>query len=309
MAATTLLAAFGAPALAQVKWTLPLRGSCSFYPRKLNAAEGGTNAANPAAAEIVTFDPVEDGAKTVARVAGSVGLQPNFEVLAASNVANAAAVIYEQKRYVLYNKDFISQIVSAAETEWAAWTIMAHEVGHHLNGHTLNDLGSRPPIELEADHFAGFSVRRMGGTLVQAVSAYEQLGAEGSATHPARKDREEAVTSGWNQAGMVARGIVTGPVNAGDAAKMLQKILEQLQAGNVPNVSMTPLVQKTIRQDRQIVSTLQQRGYVLGIQLASQQQLPNSVFLYQFQVQLAKGSMVWRLWLDQNGKLNSLQYT
>jgi len=301
------LAAFGAPAFAQVRWTLSLKGSCSFYPRKLNAAG---EASTPTNAEISNYDPVEDGAKIVARVAESVGLQPNFEVLQASNVPNAAAVIYEQKRYVLYNKDFIKQIDEQAATEWAAWTIMAHEVGHHLNGHTLTDVGSRPPLELEADHFAGFAVRRMGGTLQQAISAYEQLSAEGSSTHPPRKDREDSVTSGWNQAGLIARDIPETPITAPAAAKMLQTIIEQLQAAKLPNVPLSPLLKKTLWQDAQnVVPSLQQRGYVIGIQLASLQQLPNSAYLYRFQVQMAKGSMVWRLWLDQSGTVTGLQYT
>jgi len=301
------LAAFGIPARSQVRWTLSLKGACSFYPRKLNAADNTTNASD---AVIETYDPVEDGARIVGRVAESVGLQPNFEVLQASNVANAAAVIYEHTRYVLYNKDFIKQIVAAADTEWASWTIMAHEVGHHLNGHTLTDVGSRPPLELEADHFAGFSVHRMGGTLPQALSAYEQLSVEGSSTHPPRADREVAVKSGWEQAALIARGIEEGPVTRPEAANLLKRILQKLQAGYMPDVTMSPVMQRTMKQEAgAAVTALQQRGYILGIQLASQQQLPNKTFLYRFQVQLVKGPMVWRLWLDQAGTLVGLQYT
>ena len=35
-------------------------------------------------------------------------------------------------------------------------TLLAHEVGHHLNGHTIHRGGSTPELELEADEFAGF---------------------------------------------------------------------------------------------------------------------------------------------------------
>ena len=70
-----------------------------------------------------------------------VGLKPNFTVKA-GHVDNAAAVISNGKRYILYNPIFIKQIKNAVKTDWGSMSILAHEVGHHLNGHTLLGSGS-----------------------------------------------------------------------------------------------------------------------------------------------------------------------
>lgn len=74
---------------------------------------------------------------------------------------------------------------------------MAHEIGHHLSGHTLDGLGSRPKKELEADRFSGFILQKMGATLDQATATVNTFSEEGSRTHPGRSARVAAVTNGW----------------------------------------------------------------------------------------------------------------
>jgi hypothetical protein len=138
----------------------------------------------------------------------AVGLKPRFE-LKAANVDNAAAVIYDSKRYILYSQNFISKIEGATRTNWAAISILAHEIGHHLNGHTLERNGSRPSSELEADEFSGFVLRKMGASLPQAQAAMRILAdEEGSYTHPARSARLEAIAVGWKQADEAMSGEV-----------------------------------------------------------------------------------------------------
>lgn len=136
----------------------------------------------------------------VAEIISVVGLKANFE-LQASDIPNAAAVIYSGKRYVLYNPTFINNLTKTAGNKWAAISILAHEVGHHLNGHTLENIGSHPAIELEADEFSGFVLRRMGATLVEAQQAM-QIAADykRSSTHPGKTERLVAIAGGWNNA-------------------------------------------------------------------------------------------------------------
>ncbi|HEY0743926.1 MAG TPA: membrane-binding protein [Chryseosolibacter sp.] len=129
-----------------------------------------------------------------------VGLKPNFTVKA-GNVDNAAAVIRNGKRYILYNPIFIKQIKNAVKTDWGGMSILAHEVGHHLNGHTLLGSGSVPAIELEADEFAGFVLRRLGATLTESQAAMRLISDErDSRTHPARSKRLASIEAGWNRA-------------------------------------------------------------------------------------------------------------
>ena len=120
----------------------------------------------------------------------------------AADVPNAAAVISQNKRYILYNPDFINGLNDKAGNEWAAISILAHEVGHHLNGHTLDNIGSRPDLELEADEFSGFVLRKLGATLKESQEAM-RLAADykGSDTHPGQQKRLTAIATGWNNAG------------------------------------------------------------------------------------------------------------
>lgn len=129
-----------------------------------------------------------------------VGLKPNFTVQAA-NVENAAAVTYNGQRYVLYNPNFINALVQRTGSKWAAISVLAHEIGHHLNGHTVSGTGSQPAIELEADEFSGFVLRRMGASLADAQAAMQVLASQtASSTHPAQYDRLASIERGWNRA-------------------------------------------------------------------------------------------------------------
>ncbi|PKV76208.1 M48 family metalloprotease [Pontibacter ramchanderi] len=129
-----------------------------------------------------------------------IGLKPRFEVRAA-NIENAAAVIYNGKRYILYNERFLDAINNAVHTDWAGVSILAHEIGHHLNGHTLSRQGSNHADELEADEFSGFVLRKMGASLEEAQAAMKVLSDErSSATHPGRSYRLAAISRGWGNA-------------------------------------------------------------------------------------------------------------
>ncbi|GAB5517913.1 MAG: hypothetical protein RhofKO_01640 [Rhodothermales bacterium] len=136
----------------------------------------------------------------VARVMNFTGLPQNFDIMAA-NVPNAAAVIRGERRLILYNQGFMERVANATSNDWAAISIMAHEIGHHLSGHTLEAGGSRPKIELESDRFSGYVLQRMGASLDDAQIAMLTLASDtGSDTHPAKSARLAAIQNGWMSA-------------------------------------------------------------------------------------------------------------
>ena len=151
-----------------------------------------------------TVDAYESGPtaeKVVKNIMSVIGLKPNFE-LRASNVPNAAAVMIKSKRYILYNPAFMDKINNASGTNWAAISILAHEIGHHLNGHTLDNVGSRPQTELDADEFSGFVLRKMGATLTDAQAVMSIIASpNGSKSHPPKRDRLTYIATGWSNAG------------------------------------------------------------------------------------------------------------
>jgi hypothetical protein len=128
------------------------------------------------------------------------GLHANFE-LKTSHVRNIEAIISHRKRYIVYNPEFIEKVNNATSEKWGTIALLAHEIGHHLNGHTLKKGGSKPAVELEADEFAGFVLYRLGATLQQSQEVmYHIASTYASTTHPGRLDRLEAIKKGWLKA-------------------------------------------------------------------------------------------------------------
>ena len=152
----------------------------------------------------------------VDKVMGYTGLPANF-VVTAGPVANAAAVILldAQKvpqRVIAFNPDFIDTTRRlTGGGQWGPVSIMAHEIGHHLSGHTITAGGSRPGLELEADKFSGYVLYKMGAPLPEATRAIDALGSDTEqATHPAKARRIAAITQGWQEACRQAGGACSG---------------------------------------------------------------------------------------------------
>ena len=159
------------------------------------------------------------GAQVVAEIMKYTGLPQNFDVMPHPEVPNAAAVILigEDKlphRVIAYNEQFMANMRNAtANNDWAPISIMAHEIGHHLSGHTIQPGGSQPPTELEADKFSGFVLYKMGAVLTDAQKAMNTLVPEADGpTHPGRGKRVRAIADGWEQACAQQAGDCSGTV-------------------------------------------------------------------------------------------------
>jgi peroxiredoxin len=161
--------------------------ACSYYGENTTSS-------------VYTFKADVDALAALKLITEASGLASNFKMMAA-NIPNAAAVVFNGERYILYNQTFMYNI-SQRINYWASISILAHELGHHLNGHSLKSGGSRPSIEIEADKFSGFILSKMGSTLEDAQSAINLLvSEEGSYTHPGRSARLAAIANGWYSAG------------------------------------------------------------------------------------------------------------
>lgn len=146
------------------------------------------------------------GKQVVAEIMKYTGLPANF-VVVEGKVPNAAAVIMQgpdqvPRRVIAYNPAFMGQVIEATKSNnWAPVSIMAHEIGHHLSGHTIVPGGSQPPIELESDKFSGFVLYKMGAPLADAQRAIATLIPEKDGeTHPGRRKRLAAIEAGWKEA-------------------------------------------------------------------------------------------------------------
>jgi hypothetical protein len=151
------------------------------------------------------FSGDEDAEIAVDAILDKMGLYRNFVIQECPDINNAVAKNIDigsgkKERYILYDNDFFNKIDIKAGNDWAATSVLAHEIGHHLNGHALNDEGSNHKWELEADEFSGFVLARMGTTLDDAQSAIQTLKyVKATSTHPAKADRLLAIEKGYNR--------------------------------------------------------------------------------------------------------------
>lgn len=139
--------------------------------------------------------------RVVDRILRPIGLMRNFKVVECSNTDNCFATVLKGQRFIVYDAAFMQGIEEETETDWSAISIMAHEIGHHLQGHTIDGRGGQPQKEIEADKFSGFVLHQLGASLEESLVAVRALGNErATSTHPAKPARLEAIRKGWLEA-------------------------------------------------------------------------------------------------------------
>lgn len=151
--------------------------------------------------EAYLYDPSDEAGRIVSEIVDALGLTKNF-LVRASGVRNAVATTEGGQRYILYSTTFLEKFKGDEHTRWAAYAVLAHEIGHHLNGDNFGetDAKRRKIYELEADRFSGSVLRMLGANLMQAQSGVESLEREWeTVTHPAKIARREAVATGWKK--------------------------------------------------------------------------------------------------------------
>ena len=146
------------------------------------------------------------------KILNVIGASKRFVLQSCGNINNAVALSYKGVRYIMYDPDFMRRISSS--NDWVNMFILAHEVGHHINGHSVDVLLSDQDIaqvslsqkrtqELEADEFAGFVLGRLGANLNDALSSVSSMsdGDDSYSTHPSRSKRQAAIRKGFNESG------------------------------------------------------------------------------------------------------------
>ena len=85
-----------------------------------------------------SFKSDKEAAFSINKLLEPLGLKANFILVPCANIKNCAATIYKEKRYIVYDLAFMQDIQNATKNNWTSISIMGHELGHHLNGHTLS---------------------------------------------------------------------------------------------------------------------------------------------------------------------------
>ena len=144
-----------------------------------------------------------DADNSLAKILSVVGASKRFIIAPCENINNALAIVDNGIRYILYDPEFLNSITNNSKY-WGNMSILAHEVGHHINGHTLSSSVSayeNQIQELEADEFSGFVMHKLGATLEQATETIAAIAPSGDDTyssHPNKERRINAITKGYN---------------------------------------------------------------------------------------------------------------
>lgn len=147
------------------------------------------------------FANVYEAGSYVNNMLGVIDWQENFQLREQNGINNAYATVIRNQRFIVYDNRFLENLDRYAGTKWASISVLAHEMGHHYRNHVLSGEGSTPAKELEADFFSGYVMAKMGASLEEAKAAMSQIASpRASASHPAKADRLNAITNGWNDA-------------------------------------------------------------------------------------------------------------
>ena len=186
-----------------------------FFSISVFAQDYGNNAETLklcTAIQTNSFSNNIDADNALDRILEVVGLSKNFVLAPCSDINNAVAVSFKGVRYILYDPEFMSML-SRNTSNWTNLFILAHEVGHHVNGHSLDlflyageivdapELKKKREQELEADEFAGFVLAKLGASLAQTTSSVSELSNENDtySTHPKRDKRVASIRKGFRK--------------------------------------------------------------------------------------------------------------
>ena len=154
----------------------------------------------------LAIDLDKEAKQAVDNILKPLGLPAHFILVECPDMENAIAITgSDGKRYILYDKKFM-QAIANNSTEWAKISILAHEIGHHLSGHTLGEFDGLPnqrQQEIEADEFSGFILQKLGATLTQAQQAISLVSNNDDDTyksHPTLRKRLLAIEKGYKNA-------------------------------------------------------------------------------------------------------------
>ena len=109
------------------------------------------------------------------------------------------AAIWGRQRVIVYSPSFLAQLqTNGGGSQWLPIFVMAHELGHHIEGHTIAAGGSNHQTEYEADTWATHALKNMGATLSETTAAMRAMPMPTSGTHPGSNERVANITRVYN---------------------------------------------------------------------------------------------------------------
>lgn len=99
-------------------------------------------------------------------------------------------------RLIVADHLFLNQVNKISGTQWAAISIIAHEIGHHIAGFSRR--ASQLDSELDADYWSGYVLQKLGASQDAAIKCIMRFGTEyDTSSHPNKHSRASTIKQGW----------------------------------------------------------------------------------------------------------------
>jgi len=188
------------------------------------------------------FSTEKEANEALDKILNVIGASKNFTLVPCDDISNALAVTFKGERFILFDEAFMRKLTQLTNN-WSSLFILAHEVGHHINGHTrdfllatvLDDqsLEDRRKEELEADEFASFIVSKLGASYSQIEETIDLIASNESdlySTHPNYDKRIAAVKKGFD------RGYSDSDISSSNTYNSNENSTEYINKGEIkPN--------------------------------------------------------------------------
>ena len=171
-----------------------------IYLDKNNSCSYAEELGDTPEAEYYGYYPSDKAVKVMEKILKAASLSATGFELKVANVKNAVATVEGGRRYILYSQQFMSQMGYNTQNDWVVYSILAHEIGHHILGHNFKetDPEKRKQMELQADEFSGAILRAMCATEEDALAAISTLSnVQLSNKYPPVSARKEMIANSW----------------------------------------------------------------------------------------------------------------
>lgn len=136
----------------------------------------------------------------VEEIKSKIGIDVPIYVYIAKDEENCFATIGAGgKRILIADHLFLNKVNKGSGTEWAAISIIAHEIGHHIAGFSRRP--TQVESELDADYWSGYALQKLGASKDASVKCIMRYGTEhNTSSHPNKYSRAETIKQGWDDA-------------------------------------------------------------------------------------------------------------
>ena len=142
--------------------------------------------------------------KAIDNILKTIGISnANFITKSCKDIYNAIAYYdsYNKIRYIAVDEKFVYNL-NPKNYQWTSIFVLAHEIAHHLNGHTIMYVKNNKELrqqELDCDKFAGFVIRKLGGSIENLKKAVKSIPhpKDDTGTHPINEKRLASALDGY----------------------------------------------------------------------------------------------------------------